>query len=206
LPQGHLVSLNMTGELQKEVSRLKLDLVFSALQNVSELTQKRQISPDDLRRLLIRYLIRGAYSAVEVALNSTVSCDENYLAKPDKVSVQDLDMMAVIDVRGDFLNAQIRLAAASEVLKRLASRMLGGSTVIEDEMIESMALELLNLIYGHAKSYLNDKESFQLPAAIPRLVRKDQFDTLKRSTSVANLSILPLVTPMGSIYVEVDIP
>jgi CheY-specific phosphatase CheX len=81
--------------------------------------------------------------------------------------------------------------------------MLNGAPV-DEETVESMASELLNLIYGQAKSHLNDQEGFSLPAAIPRLVRKDQFTSIRRSDSAQHLSILPLVTPLGSFYVEVD--
>jgi hypothetical protein len=203
LKAGQLVCLNVGEDLQREIAARKLQSTFNT-RSLQDLDSRKPIEDGELRRLLIRYLIRAAYSAVEVALNSTVSCDENYLARIDKVPFNEFDLISVVDVRGDFLNAQFRLCASKAVLERLAARMLGATTVIETDMIESMALELLNLIYGHAKSNLNDQEGFRLPSAIPQLLKKNQFGQIKRSTSPADISILPLVTPMGAFYVEID--
>jgi CheY-specific phosphatase CheX len=199
-----LVSLNMTEGIHREVVKLKLEPVFNLIKLFpQDLYPKKKIGEPELKRLLIRYLIRAAYSAIEVALNSTVQCDENYVAKAERVPYSQFDLISVIDVNNDFLKAQFRLCSSAGVLKRAASAMLNGAPV-DEETVESMASELLNLIYGQAKSHLNDQEGFSLPAAIPRLVRKDQFTSIRRSDSAQHLSILPLVTPLGSFYVEVD--
>ncbi len=152
---------------------------------------------------MFRYLAQGAYAAVETTLQSTVACDENYSAKAEEVPLNQFDMVSCINVANEFLTAEFRLCSSSKVLERLARAMLGNETIIDNELMESMALELLNMIYGHAKSNLNDKESFRLPSAIPRLLRKPEFHRIKRSPS-AQLNIMPMVTPMGSFYVEVD--
>lgn len=203
LKQTQLVSINVSEDLFKEIQRLKMENVFNRIRVFpDDLYPKKQVSEADKKRLLIRHLIRSAYSAVEVALRSTVSCDENYLAKFEKVPFEEFDLISVVDVRNEFMTAQIRLCSSITVLKKLALAMVDIKH-IDDAMIESMAMEMLNLIYGGAKSKLNNDEGFKLPSVIPRLLRRPQFSEIKRNPQ--NISILPLVTPLGSFYVEVDL-
>ena len=199
-----LVSVNMSDSVFREIKRVGAEAQFNRVQNFpGDLYRKRSLSDTDLRRLLFKYLAQAAYAAVEVALSSTVSCDENYSAKPEEVPLSQFDMVTVVNVANDFLTAEFRLCSSAPVLEKLARAMLGNQTVIDQDLMESMALELLNIIYGHAKSNLNDKESFRLPPVIPRLLRKSDFHRIKRS-GAAQLHIMPMVTPMGSFYVEVD--
>ncbi|MGE0526528.1 MAG: chemotaxis protein CheX [Bdellovibrionales bacterium] len=201
---ARLISVHMTDELFTQVARLKLESTFNRVKSLQEIHTKKQLRPGEIHRLLVRGLIRAAYSAVELALHSTVSCDENYRLKPDQLPLRDFDLISMIDVRTDFTSVQIRFCASTEVLKKLAGAMLGGLTQVDQAMIESLAMELLNMIYGRAKAHLNDHESFQMPSALPRLVRREQFGQIRRSTSAQDISVLPLVTPMGSFYMEVD--
>ena len=199
-----VLSVNMSETLVKEVNRLGLESTFNRIVNFpGGLYKKKTLTETESRRLLFRYLAQAAFAAVETTLQSTVSCDENYSARAEEVPLNQFDMVSAINVNNDFLQAEFRLCSSSKVLERLARAMLGPNTLIDLELIESMALELLNMIYGHAKSNLNDKESFRLPSAIPRLLRKPEFSRIKRSAA-AQLTIMPMVTPMGSFYVEVD--
>ncbi len=204
--QVKLVSLNMSDALFRSIKSAGADGVFNRVKNLSEdlsAKKKQQLSPTETRRLLFKYLAHGAFKAVDVALNSTVSCDENYSVKAEEVPLDKFDMISVIEVNNDFMQADFRLISSISVLDKLCRAMHGHDTEVDSELLESMALELLNMIYGHAKSNLNDKEAFRLPPAIPRLVRKAEFHRVKRSPA-AQLTIMPVVTPMGSFYVEVD--
>lgn len=199
-----LISVNMNEALAKEVKSRGLESAFNRiLKFPGDLYEKKTLTETEIRRLLFRYLAQAAFAAVETTLKSTVACDENYSAKAEDVPLNQFDMISCINVSNDFLNAEFRLCTSAKVLERLASAMLGHQSNVDQELMDSMALELLNMIYGHAKSNLNDQESFRLPSAIPRLIRKAEFHRIKRSPS-SQLTIMPMVTPMGSFYVEVD--
>lgn len=202
---GQLVSLNMSEALFRKVKAAGAEAAFNRVINLSEDLpgKKKKPSEAETRRLLFRYLAQGAFKAVDVALHSTVSCDENYSAKPDDVPYAKFDVISVIEVNNDFLKADFRLLCSLQVLDKLCRAMHGEDAEVDQDLLESMALELLNMIYGHAKSNLNDKEAFRLPAAIPKLVRRPDFHRLKRS-STPDITVMPVVTPMGSFYVEVD--
>ena len=202
-----MVSINLSDQLFLTVKNAGAESAFNRLIDLSgglPPSKKRPtMAAMATRRLLFKYLARGAFKAVDVALNSTVSCDENYSVKAEAVPLDKFDMVSVITAHNDFIKAEVRLISSLSVLESLCLAMHGHDTEVDLELLESMALELLNMIYGHAKSNLNDKEGFRLPPAIPKLVRKNEFHLVKRSPA-AQLTIMPVVTPMGSFYVEVD--
>jgi hypothetical protein len=165
--------------------------------------EERQLGEIEKRRLLFKYLAEGTFQAVKVALGSTVSCDANYNVKPDSVPLDQFDLVSVLRIKSDFLKAEFRLCATLAVIERLTRAMLGPDIPIDQELIEGTPVEMLNMIYGYAKSHLNEAESVGLPMSIPVLVRKSDFKTLQRSPA-SQVTIMPMVTPMGPFYIEVD--
>jgi anti-anti-sigma regulatory factor len=201
---NNLISVNMPDSIFQDVKRLGLENTFNrTLQLTHTVQHKNTLTENEMRRLLIRDLVKGVFAAVEVSFNSTVACDENYSSKAEAVPLDQFDLISIIDVNTPLLRAEIRLGSSNLVLEKLTRAMLGPVVVLDTELIESMALELLNMTYSFAKSNLNTMDGFSLPAAIPRLVRRNHFHRIKRS-SATNLKIMPMVTPMGSFYVEVD--
>ncbi len=201
---AELISINMSEPVRREVKKLGMDTTFNRIQNYPGDLYRKKIIPDmEKKRLLFKYLAQAAYVAIEVTLNSTVSCDENYSTKFESIPAGDIDLVTVISINTDFIQAEFRLCSSKKVLRKFAAAMLGNAVAIDEELVESMALELLNMVYGHAKSNLNDKEGFHMPPAIPRLIRKPEFHRIKRSGSPL-LTVMPMVTPMGSFYIEVD--
>lgn len=209
------IHVHMTGK--NLISAYMSDSVFSAIKVLGfadkfnrilkfpdDIQKKRLLGEQELRQLLIKYLAQAARVAVEVSLRSTVSKSEVGSKKAADLPFEMFEVIALIAVDTDFLKAEFRLCCKLEVLEKLAAAMMGKEIALDSELIEGMALELLNIVYGHAKSNLNDKESFRLPSAIPRLMRRSDLHRIKRSTDPEQIQILTIETPMGAFYVEVD--
>lgn len=193
------VSLNVTDDLLKEIETRQLTKIFNRVSKFPEdLIETRKIA--DHRPLLIKYIVEATRKSVEEALHSSLKCDLKSLTKP--LPLEQFDLISVVDVNNAFLKVQFRLCATLEVMKKASCAMLGDSVALDNEMVEGMAGELLNWIYGMAKSQLNDKESFRLPPCIPKVVNKSNFNTIARSKGAF---AIPMVTPLGTFYVEVDI-
>lgn len=202
----NMLSINIDDAIANEIETLRLDSTFGrTLERVKVDSQK--LKPfDELKqkKLLLKYLVNAAHEAVQVTLHSTVSVDENYLSKIENVPMGELDIISVVSIKNEFLKAEFRLLTSSQVVRRFAHAMLGKDTPVDAGLIDSMVQELLNMIYGHAKSNLNDNENFRLPSAIPKVLHRKDFGKIKRS-GPAKLTILPMVTPMGSFYIEADL-
>lgn len=202
----NMLSINIDDAIANEIETLRLESTFGRTLELakSDPTKAKPFSEAKHKKTLLKYLVNAAHEAVQITLQSTVAVDENYLSKADAMPLHEIDIVSLVPVNNDFMKGEFRLCSSTRVLERFAHAMLGKETVVDAELIESMAQELLNMIYGHAKSNLNDKEAFRLPSAIPRILRKKDFDRIKRS-GPAKLTIMPMVTPMGSFYIEVDL-
>jgi hypothetical protein len=201
----HIISAYVTDSVWNAIKVLGLHEKFNRiLKFPDDIQKKRTLGALELRTLLIQYLAKAARAAVEVSLNSTVTIDEKNLALPSSLPLENFEVIALIDVDSSFLKAEFRLYCKHAVLEKLAGALMSKEIELDTALIEGMALELLNMVYGHAKSNLNDKESFRLPSAIPRLLRKGEYHRIKRNEDPKEIKILTMETPMGAFYVEVD--
>jgi anti-anti-sigma regulatory factor/CheY-specific phosphatase CheX len=201
----NLISAYMSESIFSAVKLLGLEEKFNRIAKFpDDLQKKRTLGELELRTLLLKYLAQAAKVAVEVSLHSSVQFDEQNLIKAEQLPLEQFEVIATISVYTDFLKAEFRLCCKIDVLEKLAGAMMGKEIQLDSALIEGMALELLNIIYGHAKSNLNDKESFRLPSAIPRLLRAGEYHRSKRSADTQQIKILTMTTPMGAFYIEVD--
>lgn len=198
-----MLSINMDDAISDQIHQMSLQATFNQTRELAKADPNKKFGDEKSKKLLFKYLVNAAYEAVHLTLQSTVTCDENYFSKPETLPLAEIDLVSVVPVNNEFMRAEFRLCSSTAVLERFAHAMLGQDQVVDADLIESMALELLNMIYGHAKSNLNDKEKFRLPSVIPRIVRKKDLGRIKRSTP-PDLTVMPMVTPMGSFYIEID--
>ncbi len=198
-----MLSINMDEAVNDQIHQMSLQSTFNQTRESAKVDLNKKFGDSKSKKLLFKYLVNAAYEAVHLTLRSTVSCDENYFSKIESLPLNEIDLISVVPVNNEFMRAEFRLCSSVKVLERFAHAMLGKDQLVDSDLVESMALELLNMIYGHAKSNLNDKEKFRLPSVIPRIVRKKDLGRIKRS-SHPELTIMPMVTPMGSFYIEID--
>lgn len=199
-----MLSINVSDAVNNAIEEMRLESTFNRLQEDERANPKKKwMTQGTLKKMLFKYLVQAAHKSVEVTLHSTVSCDENYLTKVEQIPYDKVDLICVISASNEFLKADFRLLSSFKVLDRFAQTMLGNDVQVDDEMRESMASELLNMIYTQAKSALNDEEEFRLPGCIPKVFRKPAFGQIKRSTS-SNITLMPMVTPLGTFVIEVD--
>jgi hypothetical protein len=199
----NMLSINMDESISDFIRSVSLESTFNIARELVVEDPNKKIPEAKLKKLLFKYLVNAAHEAVQISLQSTVSVDENYLTKIDSIPMDQIDFISYITVNNDFLKAEFRLCSSMVVLERFAHAMLGKETKVDADLCESMGQELMNMIYGHAKSNLNENEQFRLPSAIPKSLRKKDFGRVKRS-GPTKLTIMPMVTPMGAFYIEVD--
>ncbi len=201
----HLISAYVSDSVFNAIKVLGLHEKFNRiLKFPDDIQKKRTLGEQELRTLLIKYLAIASRTAVEVSLNSSVTIDEKNLVQANSLPLEQFEVIAVIDVDTDFLKAEFRLYCKLSVLEKLAGSFMSKDIQLDEALIHGMALELLNIVYGHAKSNLNDKESFRLPSAIPRLLKQGEYHRIKRNEDTSRIKILTMETPMGAFYVEVD--
>ncbi|MGE0200986.1 MAG: chemotaxis protein CheX [Candidatus Melainabacteria bacterium] len=129
-----------------------------------------------------------ATSTVKV-LRMMTHCDAELLdvsARRDFVPVGDISsLMMVLD---STLEGMIVLTFPQTLARKLASSMLGAHTqTVSVEMRLDFTAELVNMIVGHAKSYLNNKSSDPYRMTLPIIITGIGHEIHGRLSSNASL-------------------
>ena len=107
---------------------------------------------------------------------------------------------AVLGINSAVFDGSLIISFSEAVFLKIMGGMLGENfTTITTDM-EDGAAELLNIIYGSAKSTLN-KSGYALEKAIPSVVRGKGLTT--RTASQEPVVVLPFQTPDGDFYIEI---
>jgi chemotaxis protein CheX len=69
------------------------------------------------------------------------------------------------------------------------------------EELEDAAGELLNMIFGEAKTILNEKKGYTLEKAVPTIITGEKLSFRHRGTSP--VIVLPFESAAGSFHIEV---
>jgi len=199
------LSINMSENI---LNRIKISGIVTTFNHTpdykSRLTPKLNLSFENIKKNIIKYLVTHTQNAFRASVNSTVSVDENYKLSLKSFSFSDFDYVATVQTQNKILKLKIRLCFKADVLRVLAARMMQCSTSeVDEEIIQSVATELLNLIYGHAKSRLNDDFGMDIPSAIPALATPGKLKIEHKPNK--EVVIIPMVTPLGSLFLAIEI-
>lgn len=112
----------------------------------------------------------------------------------------DFAIAGVIGITSSAFNGNIVLCFPEEVFLRLMSKMLGEEYKEITNDLQDGAAELLNIIFGQAKTLLNN-QGYVIQKAIPSVIRGNKLvtTTLTRTRVI----VLPFQTEFGDFQVEI---
>ncbi len=161
-------------------------------------------SDTEVRNWLVKYLVAASRSAMNTMFNTTVAADENYRENIKAFRLDEFYRIAYVEAKGRLISARFYLCFDKKTLEALTRIFLPSTTIpLDDELISSTATELLNLMYGVAKSKINDERAYDLPNAIPVLISPSEA-AKGRAADAKNICVIPFATPVGSYYLEID--
>lgn len=145
----------------------------------------------------VNVFLSATMTALEVQAQITTTAGKPRLRGRDEALG---DISGIIGVVSDTFNGSISISFPTAVFLGIVSRMLGSECKQIDPEIEDAAGELLNIIFGLAKTQLN-RQGYALQQAIPSIVSG-------KGHSISQLSdgprvVIPFSTPEGSFFVEV---
>ena len=114
----------------------------------------------------------------------------------------DFDIAAVIGILSSSFTGTISLCFPKAVFLTIMNNMLGENNAEITGELEDGAGELLNIIFGHAKSVLN-AQGHDIQKAIPTIVRGSGLET--RHLTPSKVVVLPFLTPAGEFDIEIGI-
>jgi chemotaxis protein CheX len=108
----------------------------------------------------------------------------------------------LITIISDAFTGSISLCFDKRTFLNICENMLGDTYSEIDEEVEDAAAELLNIIFGKAKTDLNDKSGYNLKKAIPTIIKGPGI-RVKQTTQPA--IILPFESDAGTFTLEVEL-
>lgn len=196
-------SVGVNKKLQMQLSSDGLAKVFNYANSFDEVYQKQGISPAkkvSLDSNIINPFIEATFQTLKIQANmNSIDAGKPYIKKAG-VPDANIGIAAVISMVCSDFNGTISLEFPKIVFLKIYESMLGEShTEITDE-IKDCAAEILNMIYGQAKTALNSK-GYNLEKAIPTVMAGDKLRI--HHTSGAAALVVPIHTPHGDFYMEV---
>lgn len=200
---AQVISINFKPRILEKIVEDGQDSNFGYVKSVSAAQPTgSKDSVAEVRNWLVKYLVTASRLAMNTMFNTTVAADENFRENAKDFQPEKYPKVAFVSANSRLVKAHFRLYFEQSTLVELTKLMIKRS-VPDEETINSTATELLNLIYGGAKSNLNNDRGYDLPNAIPTLIPNSKAIS-SRSTNLKELCVIPFVTPLGSYFLEID--
>lgn len=113
----------------------------------------------------------------------------------------EAEIIAVIGLASDSFKGTIALLLPKTVFLALMGNMLGETYTEITNELESGAAELLNIIFGHAKTNLAD-QGYKIAMAIPSIIRGKGIST--HHISKEQTIVIPFICPQGNFHIEIS--
>jgi len=205
--QSKLISINMSAAIQEQVTQEGMINMFSHMQGFDGTdtpVERADAFDPEFKKKFMRYLVNSGRAAMYTMFQTTVTADENYVLRFEDMDYAAVFMSAVIVAQTRDFRAHLRLhfdKTCLEKLTRAFVRIPPGA--IDPAVLASTATELMNLIYGAAKSNFNNDNNYDFPPVIP-VVLPDEKAKSGRKSDGKNITILPFATPLGTFYLELE--
>ncbi|MCB0417333.1 MAG: chemotaxis protein CheX [Bdellovibrionales bacterium] len=149
---------------------------------------------------LVNAFQEGVVETLKIQCSCEVTADPYYVR--DKDEYIDADVAGVIGMTSSKFIGAVAITFPQAVYLEIMSKMFGEEFTSVTEEIEDGAGELLNIIFGHAKSQLNSN-GHDLERAIPNVVQGETFE-LQHLTPTPAI-VLTFHTEKGSFKLEIGI-
>jgi chemotaxis protein CheX len=154
------------------------------------------VSPLDIRQ--VQPFIDGTVRTLEVQCTLNAKALASF-PKGER-SQPDFSIAAMIGLTSTAFNGIITLCFPEPVFLGVMSRMLNEECKKITDELEDGAAELLNIIFGQAKTILND-QGYTVQKAIPSVMRGEKLRTAR--TASGEVNVFPFQTEVGEFHVEI---
>lgn len=146
----------------------------------------------------IRPFIQSAIDVLRIQCSFSTTASKPFLK--DEGPPYQTDIAAVIGLVSKSFNGSIAICFPEKIFLTLMSNMLSEECTEISRELEDGAAELLNIIFGRAKTILNEK-NYAIEKAIPTIIRGKSLAV--RHLTEAVTVVIPFEANMGTFYVEV---
>lgn len=196
----HLASINLRQDFLQEIQCRGLKEVFHHVESIELAQEHFGLSAKQAGKLDLSVLnpfIEGTVHTLKVQANLHLKAEKPHIKMKDEPSIS---IAGVISTNNPEMPGSIALCFSTEVFLKIYEAMVGEKHGEISEELQDAAGEMLNIIYGHAKTRLR-QEGYAIDMAIPVVLtgEKIKMQIGERGKSV----ILPFECEYGKFHIEV---
>lgn len=204
--QKRICSLYMNDRIQRQIAADGLIQCFNPVgpdelsrKNASaELRSKKKVFDVSL----INPFVESTRKTLELQARTPSTPGKPYLLPvDDKTNDPPISVAGVITIATAQLKGSVTLTFSERVILGIYENMFGEKHAAINSEVEDAVGELLNIIYGGAKSVLNHEAGFDLQPALPTVLSGEKLKIRQRTRG--KILILPFGTGMGPFHLEV---
>jgi chemotaxis protein CheX len=197
------VNASKTLQLQFKVDGLlQIFTCVNSMDEVRRLAGQPAENKPAMNADFVNPFIQAAQSALKVQANIESKPGKPYLKATEKFTYE-VGIAGVISLISDSFTGSIALCFPSAVFLKIYENMVGEAAKEITPEIQDAAGELLNIIFGQAKTVLNDQKGHKINKAIPTVLVGDRLKI--QSQNRGQTIVLPFETANGPFHVEVSL-
>lgn len=194
-----LFCLNMNQKIQSQVKQDGLTSVFVPVGTLEEAKRRAKGDRPGVDVEFINPFIMATKTVIETQAQTPLTPGKAYLRKPSERI--PMEIAGVIGLTCSEFKGSISICFRAEVFLKIYENMVGEKHEVITSEIEDAAGELLNIIFGQAKTVLNDQKGYTLDKAIPTVLVGEKLKLHHQSRNPA--IILPFESPAGAFHLEI---
>jgi chemotaxis protein CheX len=189
-------SVGLSERLARQVRSDGMESAFNPVASAPASTATAA-RPKPLDVGFINPFLAATIKTLEVQCHTKIKVGKPYMRKEQ---TQDVVVASQLSLVSDGFQGSVLLCFPEKVFLKVYSNMFGEQcTDLTDDMREA-AGELLNIIYGQAKTDLNQK-GYRFPMALPKVLSAGAFRT--HESKMASAMVIPFETDLGLFHLEI---
>lgn len=191
-------SINMSKTILNQIKAHGLKDAFQPLEPGSAPAAAAP-APGKMDVRFINPFLNSVASVFKTQAQTTLRPGKPFL-RNEKTTI-DIGIIGLISLNSTQFKGNIGLCFPTQVFLNVYERMLGEKHSEITQEIEDAVAELLNIIYGAAKTELNKDFGFDLQPALPTVLRGEKLEMRMQNRNP--IIVLPFEADVGAFHVEI---
>jgi chemotaxis protein CheX len=194
-----LFCINASAKLQGQFKQDGLTSVFVSVASFEEAKRRGQPGRPAVDVEFINPFIIATRTVLETQAQTPLSPGKAYLRKPTERI--PMEIAGVLGLSCAEFKGSISICFRAEVFLKIYENMVGEKHEQISSEIQDAAGELLNIIFGQAKTVLNDQKGYTLEKSLPTVLVGERLNLHHQSRNPA--IVLPFESPAGAFHLEI---
>jgi chemotaxis protein CheX len=194
-----LASIQVPVLIAEQIRSKGLNDAFGLPSNSRPATPPPPAAPGKIDVRLINPFLSSVQDVFEIQAHTKLTPQKPFLRTDDMKF--EFGIIGLIALSCQSFRGTIALCFTKEVFLKIYERMLGEVHTEITQEIEDAVAELLNIVYGTAKTQLNKEQGYDFQPAIPTVLRGEHIQL--RAKAKTPVVILPFASEVGQVHVEI---